>query len=108
MTDRDLSHIGDDQAFARRLNDATTALQRLPSRNDNARLLAAIQSATLQILLGATDSAASQVAYTGQRTDRNEKEGGSIGFSIGWPERAGNTRAGEKQNDGCAAAGGQA
>lgn len=80
-------------------------LQRLPSRNDNARLLAAIQSATLQILLGATDSAARQVTHTNNRADNSAQEDGAIGFSICWPERAGDTRTGEKQDAGGAAAG---
>ena len=44
-------------------------MQRLPSRNNNARLLASIQCATLQILLGSTDTTNRQAAFADERAD---------------------------------------
>lgn len=105
MTDRNLPHVGDDHAFASRLNDATHALQRLPSRHDNARLLAAIQLTTLRFLLGATDSATGQGTHTNERADRCTAACGACGCHRLWPQRSIDTRTGEKQDAGGAAAG---
>ena len=49
-------------------------MQRLPSRNNNARLLAAIQCATLQILLGAHDST---IPQCGNKTGQGGGQGGT-------------------------------
>ena len=83
-------------------------MHRLPSRNNHARLLAAIQQSQLQILRGATDTAAGQVTHADNGTDNGTPPGGTDRGDSAGAQRAGDTRAGEKQNDGCAAAGGQA
>ncbi len=79
-------------------------LHRLPNRNDNARLLAAIQQSQLQILRGATDTAAGQVAHADNGTDNGTPPGGTDRGDSAGAQRAGCARAGEGQNNGGAAA----
>ncbi len=54
------------------------SVRRLQSRNDNARLLAAIQCASLYFLLGANDSADRQAADADKRADHGAAQG-SVG-----------------------------
>ena len=102
---RTLPHVGNDEAFAARLNDATQAMHRLPARNDNARLVAAIQCASLYFLFGATDTANRQAENTNDRRNNCTAACGFSGCNRQRPQRAGDTRLGEKQDAGNPAAG---
>jgi hypothetical protein len=79
-------------------------LHRLPSRNNHARLLAAIQQSQLQILRGATDSTNRQVMHTDKHRGSGTPPGGADRSDSAGAQQAGDTRAGEVNNDGCAAA----
>ena len=102
---RRLAHIGDDEAFTARLHDAFKDMHRLPSRNPDQRPMEPIQPFVLQILRGAGDS---KLAACGAEIGQDGSEDckaectGRCGRARAFG--AGNTRAGEVQNDGCTAA----
>ena len=79
-------------------------MHRLPSRNNNARLLAAIQQSQLQILRGSTDSTNRQVMHTDKHRGSGTQEGGADRSDSAGAQQAGDTRAGEVNNDGGRAA----
>ena len=101
---RSLPHVGDDEAFIARLNDATQAMHRLPARHTDAGHMGAAQLAAMQVVCSSPDSEtrAAQVANFHRNTCTPACR--ASGCNRQRPQRAGDTRDGEIQNDGNPAA----
>ena len=83
------------------MNDKT--VQILPGRNNDARLVAAIQCASLYFLLGATDSTNRQITHTDDSADNGQKAGGAGRCDVMGARRDRNQAAGEAHGAGCGA-----
>jgi hypothetical protein len=80
-------------------------LHRLRFRRDNARLVAAIQCATLHFLLRPVDSVFRQIADTNDSRNNCKKAGSAGRCDCLRSQRAACQEAGEKQDNGGPAAG---